>query len=159
MHLIYILSIFSAVFATSPPSKYPFFFPHRCLLPVDSGMCRAAFENTFYNSTSAMCERFTYGGCMGNKNNFKTIDECQITCREFILKKINSPTDRPRGLPSHFPSPCDYPPNSGDCTKHYSYIAVYYNKTSKKCERFMTCEKNKNHFNTDAVCYQTCGRK
>ncbi|KAF7248459.1 Fused toxin protein [Varanus komodoensis] len=52
--------------------------------PVDS------FPQTFAISlltldcamASKKCERFIYGGCDGNKNNFKTLKECRQTCVE-----------------------------------------------------------------------------
>lgn len=34
----------------------------------------------FYNATSGQCEMFTYGGCGGNDNNFRTVADCRATC-------------------------------------------------------------------------------
>jgi len=49
-----------------------------CKLPAETGSCRAFFPRFYFNS--GKCEQFTYGGCEGNNNNFKTIDECQAKC-------------------------------------------------------------------------------
>ncbi|BFZ20774.1 hypothetical protein BsWGS_23813 [Bradybaena similaris] len=54
--------------------------PSFCNLPSDAGNCDALFRKYFYNSQSAACEEFTYGGCPGNANRFNTIEECQAAC-------------------------------------------------------------------------------
>ncbi|KAF7248458.1 Kunitz-type serine protease inhibitor 1, partial [Varanus komodoensis] len=51
-----------------------------CWLPSDPGPCDGYFPRYFYNSASKKCEKFIYGGCGGNKNNFKTLKECERTC-------------------------------------------------------------------------------
>nr|ACY68701.1 Kunitz-type serine protease inhibitor isoform 5 [Parasuta nigriceps] len=54
--------------------------PDFCELPVDSGPCKGNFEAFYYNADQHKCLEFIYGGCDGNANNFKTIEECQQTC-------------------------------------------------------------------------------
>ncbi|CAL1266717.1 unnamed protein product [Larinioides sclopetarius] len=34
----------------------------------------------FFNQESRQCEQFNYGGCRGNKNNFKTKEDCESKC-------------------------------------------------------------------------------
>jgi hypothetical protein len=34
----------------------------------------------FYNGATGQCEKFTYGGCKGNENNFDTKAECENRC-------------------------------------------------------------------------------
>ncbi|GIY03103.1 zonadhesin [Caerostris extrusa] len=51
-----------------------------CQLEMDSGPCRGAMSRYYYNHRRKRCERFTYGGCKGNENNFKTEEECRLTC-------------------------------------------------------------------------------
>nr|AXL95648.1 conkunitzin [Conus ermineus] len=51
-----------------------------CQEPQQVGLCRAAFRRWFYNRNSMMCERFIYGGCGGNRNNFQTFSECRDQC-------------------------------------------------------------------------------
>ena len=54
--------------------------PALCKLPSDFGPCDGNFPRWFFNSKKGMCEKFLYGGCGGNKNNFKTRQECDKTC-------------------------------------------------------------------------------
>lgn len=51
-----------------------------CQLPAEPGPCDAAITRFFYNSVVKKCVRFTYGGCGGNRNNFRTLEECQHAC-------------------------------------------------------------------------------
>ncbi|XP_044277251.1 kunitz/BPTI-like toxin [Varanus komodoensis] len=55
--------------------------PDVCRLPRDPGPCKAFRTRTFYNVTSKACERFQYGGCGGNKNNFVNPELCLRTCQ------------------------------------------------------------------------------
>ncbi|XP_071080812.1 carboxypeptidase inhibitor SmCI-like [Haliotis cracherodii] len=50
-------------------------------LPKVSGNCKAYLPRYYYNCYSRRCESFIYGGCGGNGNNFKTLDECNRRCR------------------------------------------------------------------------------
>eukprot|EP01084_Bolivina_argentea_P299310 515916_1 len=56
--------------------------PEECYLPKKTGSCRASFARYYYNSDTLECEQFNYGGCGGNKNNFKTLSECNKICGE-----------------------------------------------------------------------------
>ncbi|KAJ8037370.1 Kunitz-type serine protease inhibitor DrKIn-II [Holothuria leucospilota] len=44
------------------------------------GRCRARKLRYSFNADSNQCELFTYGGCGGNDNNFKTQADCEATC-------------------------------------------------------------------------------
>jgi hypothetical protein len=50
-----------------------------CHLPKKTGPCRGSFNKYFYNGATGQCERFTYGGCKGNENNFDTKAECEVS--------------------------------------------------------------------------------
>ncbi|KAK2169029.1 hypothetical protein NP493_1203g00012 [Ridgeia piscesae] len=54
--------------------------PALCKLPAAPGLCLAYFPRWFFNSKTGKCEKFIYGGCGGNKNNFLTKEECDKTC-------------------------------------------------------------------------------
>uniref|UniRef100_T1GSH7 BPTI/Kunitz inhibitor domain-containing protein n=1 Tax=Megaselia scalaris TaxID=36166 RepID=T1GSH7_MEGSC len=51
-----------------------------CKLQAEKGPCRAIFHRYFYNVNSNKCELFTYGGCDGNENNFRSQKECISAC-------------------------------------------------------------------------------
>ncbi|XP_039766005.1 WAP four-disulfide core domain protein 3-like [Ornithorhynchus anatinus] len=51
-----------------------------CLLPRWPGPCLAFVLRFFYNPGSQRCERFIFGGCHGNGNNFETKEACLWAC-------------------------------------------------------------------------------
>ncbi|XP_076858400.1 tissue factor pathway inhibitor a isoform X2 [Brachyhypopomus gauderio] len=52
-----------------------------CHLKDEAGPCRGLMPRFFFDSETQECRRFFYGGCFGNANNFKTIQECQARCQ------------------------------------------------------------------------------
>ncbi|XP_065054572.1 uncharacterized protein LOC135683288 isoform X1 [Rhopilema esculentum] len=46
------------------------------------GPCYGSIERFFYNTTSSRCEKFVYGGCKGNQNNFVSFRGCEIRCQK-----------------------------------------------------------------------------
>ena len=67
-----------------PTRKWPTVCPairHRlCALPPDKGPCRARIRRFYYDQQTNQCKRFTYGGCQGNRNNFKSKKSCLFYC-------------------------------------------------------------------------------
>uniref|UniRef100_A0A803XZU2 Tissue factor pathway inhibitor n=1 Tax=Meleagris gallopavo TaxID=9103 RepID=A0A803XZU2_MELGA len=55
--------------------------PNFCYHEKDPGICRGFFSRYFYNKETKICEIFKYGGCLGNQNNFRSLEECQTTCQ------------------------------------------------------------------------------
>ena len=55
--------------------------PAFCELEKDQGPCDADFDRYYFNKNTGLCEEFTYGGCNGNENMFKTRIECEKTCQ------------------------------------------------------------------------------
>ncbi|KAM6454177.1 BPTI/Kunitz domain-containing protein-like [Liasis olivaceus] len=53
-----------------------------CQLPPEHGPCDSKIQSWFYDSKTRRCKRFTFGGCLGNKNNFKRRGACQRSCLE-----------------------------------------------------------------------------
>ncbi|ODM94254.1 Kunitz-type serine protease inhibitor kalicludine-1 [Orchesella cincta] len=51
-----------------------------CQQPMERGTCRAMHARFYYNSETKKCEKFNYGGCKKNQNNFKTMEECEKAC-------------------------------------------------------------------------------
>ena len=59
--------------------------PKRCCLPKKVGPCKASIPRYYYNKDTEQCEAFTYGGCKGNRNNFKTLKQCNRVCHGKLL--------------------------------------------------------------------------
>ncbi|XP_052817995.1 amyloid-beta precursor protein-like [Mya arenaria] len=51
-----------------------------CTLTVVPGPCLAYFPRYYYNMFTDLCQKFIYGGCQGNANNFHTLEECEHLC-------------------------------------------------------------------------------
>lgn len=51
-----------------------------CMAPVKVGPCRGSFPRWHYNAASQKCEKFTFGGCRENLNNYLSEDECTNAC-------------------------------------------------------------------------------
>lgn len=65
----------------SSPSGEKVHCEDRCSQPLAKGVCRASFKRFFYNTTAQTCQEFIFGGCLGNDNNFGTLEECQQECQ------------------------------------------------------------------------------
>ncbi|XP_062977436.1 BPTI/Kunitz domain-containing protein-like [Elgaria multicarinata webbii] len=51
-----------------------------CKLPPKTGPCDNNVRKWFYDWNAKKCQRFSYGGCHGNPNNFKSLKECRHRC-------------------------------------------------------------------------------
>ncbi|XP_017310669.1 tissue factor pathway inhibitor 2 isoform X1 [Ictalurus punctatus] len=111
-----------------------------CLLQVDEGPCLDDVPRFYYNTLTQDCEEFSYGGCEGNFNNFKSYVECRKTC--YSIPKI--------------PRICRLPKEEGPCfaiSKRY-----FFNMTSMRCEEFSYggCYGNNNNFQNRNLCTEYC---
>ncbi|CAK5014651.1 unnamed protein product [Meloidogyne enterolobii] len=102
--------------------------PEICKLEQVTGPCLALFERWWYDIKLGKCQNFTYGGCDGNGNNFKTKLECQQTCK---LEQVVGPCKA--AIPRWW-----Y--DNGEC-KEFKYGG---------------CKGNDNNFETLQECQQTC---
>ena len=59
-----------------------------CELPPEVGPCQAYDPRFFFNYETGECEQFIFGGCDGNDNNFKTLEECHLACDGKLLGHI-----------------------------------------------------------------------
>ncbi|KAM6959217.1 tissue factor pathway inhibitor 2 [Aplochiton taeniatus] len=111
-----------------------------CLLQVDEGPCRGDILRYYYNTISQQCEKFSYGGCQGNTNNFLSYEECRKTC--FKIPKI--------------PQICRFKKEVGPCRA--SLPSFFFNMTSMQCEPFSYggCQGNINRFIDFPSCKEYC---
>lgn len=54
--------------------------PEFCDLLAERGPCHGSWPRYYYNGESNRCERFFYGGCNGNENNFHVKMACEAIC-------------------------------------------------------------------------------
>ncbi|XP_033735426.1 papilin-like isoform X3 [Pecten maximus] len=112
-----------------------------CNNPAMRGPCSDYAVKWFHNSTSKQCERFWYGGCQGNGNQFDNEEECARICVE-KTQDINLP--------------CKLPKDIGPCRALVPRF--YFNQQTERCEQFGYggCQGNANNFATVELCRQTC---
>uniref|UniRef100_UPI00358FDC24 BPTI/Kunitz domain-containing protein-like isoform X5 n=1 Tax=Myxine glutinosa TaxID=7769 RepID=UPI00358FDC24 len=113
-----------------------------CSLPAVTGPCRASLRRYFFNQETMRCEKFIYGGCRGNENNFEDLENCEERCmgrREADLGEV-----------------CTLSPSKGRCTA--SKRRFFFNPRSMKCQRFVYggCGGNGNNFVSKQDCENNC---
>nr|XP_058970983.1 U-actitoxin-Avd3q-like [Pocillopora verrucosa] len=130
--LVYVL--FCSLVATTAVSGSG----NHCSLPMEIGFCKAAMPRFYYNSLTGECEKFTYGGCGGNKNNFLTKESCLKECKK---EEVND---------------CCLPSDTGPCFALFNRF--YYDKVTKRCKKFIYggCAGNGNNFTSKRKCKKTC---
>ncbi|XP_062861822.1 tissue factor pathway inhibitor a isoform X2 [Trichomycterus rosablanca] len=121
-----------------PPLKI---FHHSCALKKDEGPCKAVLDRFYFDTDTRRCERFEYGGCQGNENNFETLEECEDMC----LVKANK-------------SPCHLEDEPGPCRGLVP--RYFFNSKLNECKRFFYggCFGNANNFPTLKECQDRCQR-
>ncbi|XP_065427708.1 kunitz-type protease inhibitor 2 isoform X6 [Chrysemys picta bellii] len=136
------------------PAPGPPLLPERCLLPKVVGRCRASFPRWWYNATSRTCQRFTYGGCGANLNNFLVEDECRVTC----AVATEEPTRRVQPANDSFPyaESCAAPRLTGPCRA--AFPRWYYDPAARACRQFIYggCKGNKNNYLQEELCLRQC---
>ena len=55
-------------------------FVEVCSQPADRGPCKASRARYYFDRDHDLCRPFVFGGCLGNGNNFMTVEECQLWC-------------------------------------------------------------------------------
>lgn len=62
--------------------------PHRspiCYRRPRRGNCKAIHRRWYFNYRTLMCDRFLWGGCDTNGNNFNTRRDCRLACSQIHL--------------------------------------------------------------------------
>lgn len=74
------------LYKMAPVSEKPTAVVDLCTRPSDSGPCKAMKIRYYFNIQTGKCEKFVYGGCQGNANNFESMDDCRTKCKKGKLK-------------------------------------------------------------------------
>ncbi|XP_068083649.1 papilin [Anabrus simplex] len=114
-----------------------------CEQPKQEGPCKGNYSRWYYNQESHMCERFTYGGCKGNANNFLTESACHQQCLQ----------------PGKSRDSCALPRAQGNCTERLP--RWYFDASENRCMPFYYsgCNGNGNRFETQEACEKDCPPK
>ncbi|XP_022803867.1 BPTI/Kunitz domain-containing protein-like [Stylophora pistillata] len=117
-----------------------------CRLPEKPGPCRAAFPRFFFDKNTGQCRQFIYGGCQGNKNNFRSLQACQWKCPDQQVAKDCS----------DLAEVCCLHEDPGPCRA--AFPRFFFNKNTGKCQQFIYggCEGNKNNFRSLQACQMKC---
>ncbi|PIK43817.1 Alk4/5/7 [Apostichopus japonicus] len=71
------LSVPDPTMAT-PPNEGP-----TCEQPMKPGPCTTSTQRYYYNRTNNTCQKFKFGGCLNNDNNFLTQADCEAECKDY----------------------------------------------------------------------------
>ncbi|XP_077398765.1 protein AMBP [Vanacampus margaritifer] len=110
-----------------------------CSLGPEAGPCFGIHHRYFYNSSAMSCQKFNYGGCLGNKNNFMSERECLQRCRTEAV--------------------CRLPLTAVACTgeaPNWSFSSILGECVPYKAD---FCQTNGNKFYSKAECDEYCGVK
>lgn len=70
---------------------------------MDFGYCRAKVQRYYFDIRRMKCNMFFWGGCAGNENNFKSLEECNSICTSPYENQFNNDVvvpvkkDKPEG--------------------------------------------------------------
>ncbi|NWZ84349.1 TFPI1 inhibitor, partial [Poecile atricapillus] len=150
--------------------------PDFCFHAQEPGVCRGYFTRYFYNKETKLCEAFKYGGCLGNQNNFRSLEECQNTCQDncklirgFEQGQQVPVTAEVQSLdccltlfflvlpePPPIPSLCMTPMDRGLCRA--KELRFFYNYSTGRCRPFSYsgCGGNENNFISRKSCLRIC---
>ncbi|GBM17502.1 Papilin [Araneus ventricosus] len=105
----------------------------------ETGLCDAYMPRYYYNEVEGRCKQFIYGGCGGNRNNFKTEEECYNKCGTL-----------------HASNACEEDKEVGPCKA--AFARFYFNKKTSQCEPFIYggCGGNSNNFLSLDDCEDVC---
>ncbi|XP_016391094.1 tissue factor pathway inhibitor-like isoform X2 [Sinocyclocheilus rhinocerous] len=131
-------------------------FKAKCLAPAQTGLCRASIRRYYYND--GICQPFTFGGCGGNENNYKTEESCMTTCTvKVIPSNKKGPVDP--NSPKSFEETCAAPSDSGPCRA--AFQKFYFEPSTQSCKRFIYggCQGNLNRYSSEEECMAACSGK
>eukprot|EP00090_Calanus_glacialis_P003648 TRINITY_DN12682_c0_g1_i6.p1 TRINITY_DN12682_c0_g1~~TRINITY_DN12682_c0_g1_i6.p1 ORF type:complete len:294 (-),score=61.12 TRINITY_DN12682_c0_g1_i6:23-904(-) len=139
------------------PSLKENFSPSDCQLPPDAGPCQDRITRFYYDGGE--CQRFQYGGCSGNGNNFFSMSECERHCEEDVHLIMRKDHNEEGVRKRHRMDSCTLPEDTGTCSG--SLTRFRWDQETKECLTFAWtgCGGNSNNFKTRQKCWKRCGRE
>ena len=94
---------------------------------MDPGPCLNSLARYSYNSVTGQCEEFQYGGCVGNRNRFMRIEQCEEECRVAPTTSVApQTTDAATAEPSPVTAATEaMTTSSGNVVMFGSVVAIY----------------------------------
>ncbi|KHJ95486.1 Kunitz/Bovine pancreatic trypsin inhibitor domain protein [Oesophagostomum dentatum] len=133
--------------------------PSVCLLSIERGECDKNERRYGYDKHQKRCIEFTYGGCLGNDNNFLYLHDCRLVCENTPYPPETTtpttPPTKPTWTPPD-PAVCLEEKIVGNCTQRIR--RYYYNVETQTCEEFIWggCESSNNNFLSLEDCWRLC---
>lgn len=108
-----------------------------CQEPKRVGNCSDRLPRFGHNPLTNRCVYFTYSGCGGNRNNFRSSADCELYC---VLPKLI----------------CTQSLQVGNCKA--TIPRYYFNRVTQMCEQFAYtgCKGNDNNFQVLDDCQHLC---
>ncbi|XP_011945280.1 PREDICTED: papilin isoform X4 [Cercocebus atys] len=98
-------------------------YPVRCLLPSAHGSCADWAARWYFVASVGQCNRFWYGGCHGNANNFASEQECMSSCQG-SLHGPHRPQPGASGRSTHTVSGSSSPAGEQEPSQHRTGAVV-----------------------------------
>lgn len=135
-----------------------------CNLPLvnPTKVCRQNVTRYYYDERSASCREFSYSGCLGNGNNFETLNDCEKKCKIqllfgwFDISHFRIEEELNENNRSFTIEQCSFIPDKGPCRGEFD--RWYFDSKSGLCRTFKYggCMKNKNNHISESDCIDTC---
>nr|XP_054928901.1 papilin-like [Dermacentor andersoni] len=108
-----------------------------CFMPSEAGPCTNMEVRWFYDKQDGVCREFHYGGCLGNRNRFRSRRDCEDRC--FSSQDL-----------------CMLPKVQGPCSG--TFTQWFYDPETDRCHEFTYggCQGNANRFNDREACENQC---
>ncbi|XP_072145613.1 papilin-like [Dermacentor andersoni] len=108
-----------------------------CFMPTEAGPCTNMEVRWFYDKQDGVCREFHYGGCLGNRNRFRSGRDCEERC--FSSQDL-----------------CLLPRVQGPCSG--TFTQWFYDPETDRCHEFTYggCQGNANSFNDREACENQC---
>jgi hypothetical protein len=130
------------------------------------GRCRAMLNRWSWNPETLGCQKFVFGGCDGNGNNFPSKKKCEKKCSYLASQRVmqldavdgeeEEEEEEEEEPVEEEVDVCSQPRETGRCRARFDRF--YYNSKTGDCEAFTYggCEGNGNNFQTIQLCRQKC---
>uniref|UniRef100_A0A8R1TYS2 Papilin n=1 Tax=Onchocerca volvulus TaxID=6282 RepID=A0A8R1TYS2_ONCVO len=136
------ISTTTETLTTQPVKK----IDERCFHSLDRGTCTGQFVRWHWDTARNTCQVFTYSGCGGNGNNFRSREDCFAACHRPVV---------PKSIPN-MGNVCEHSIHPGDCTGVFQRFA--FDSTIGDCRPFTYtgCGGNGNNFGSPLECRNKC---